>query len=218
MQVLLFSWAFLGISVISIAHEGHDSTAATQATPMEATEHNETAADGHGIVEKFKAGKLIMEHISDAHDWHLFGHTHLPLPIILYSDKGLEVFSSSRLAHEVIYNGYILDEKNHIKVVDESGNINEEASSKIIDLSITKNVASLMFSIAIMLFVFISVAKAYTRNKGKAPSGLQSFIEPIIMFIRDDIAKSSIGEKNMSATCLICLRFSFLSGLTICWV
>lgn len=196
MQVLLFSWAFLGISVISIAHEGHDSTAATQATPMEATEHNETAADGHGIVEKFKAGKLIMEHISDAHDWHLFGHTHLPLPIILYSDKGLEVFSSSRLAHEVIYNGYILDEKNHIKVVDESGNINEEASSKIIDLSITKNVASLMFSIAIMLFVFISVAKAYTRNKGKAPSGLQSFIEPIIMFIRDDIAKSSIGEKK----------------------
>jgi F-type H+-transporting ATPase subunit a len=42
------------------------------------------------------------------------------------------------------------------------------------------------------------VAKAYTNRQGKAPKGLQSFVEPLIMFIRDDVAKNSIGEKKYS--------------------
>ncbi len=54
----------------------------------------------------------------------------------------------------------------------------------------------MMISMLLMLWIFISVAKAYTRNRGKAPKGLQSFIEPLIMFVRDDVAKPSIGEKK----------------------
>ncbi|PCH96077.1 MAG: ATP synthase F0 subunit A [Bacteroidetes bacterium] len=159
---------------------------------------NEEPTDSH---EKFDAGKLILEHISDAHDWHLWdwaGHpVSIPLPIIIYDSKrGLSFFSSSRFEHgHVAYNGYAIDH-NHIIAVNEDGTKNEEASKAIFDFSITKNVTSLMISITIMLFVFISVARTYARNPDKAPTGLQSFIEPIIVFVRDDIAKASIGEKN----------------------
>ena len=64
------------------------------------------------------------------------------------------------------------------------------------DISITKNVVALWFSIVLILFVFISVAKSYKVRKGMAPKGMQSVMEPLIVFIRDDIAKSSIGEKK----------------------
>ncbi|HSH66990.1 MAG TPA: F0F1 ATP synthase subunit A, partial [Bacteroidia bacterium] len=43
-----------------------------------------------------------------------------------------------------------------------------------------------------------SIAKSYKNGKGKAPRGLQSFVEPLILFVRDDIAKPSIGEKRHS--------------------
>jgi len=196
-------WIFL-MMIAAVIAAMPERLAAQEANDHPATgEGTEAAHDGlphedaekHSENKKFDAGELIMEHIGDAHDWHLWGHTHLPLPIILYSDKGVEVFSSSKLAHGEVYNGYKLDHKK-IKAVDAQGNIDEAASERITDLSITKNVASMLFSITIMLVVFISVANAYTRNRGKAPSGLQSLIEPIILFIRDDIAKSSIGPKK----------------------
>ena len=63
------------------------------------------------------------------------------------------------------------------------------------DFSITKNVASLFISVALLLVIFFSVAGAYKKNRGKAPKGLQSFFEPIVIFIRDDIAKPNIGPK-----------------------
>ncbi|NOR87610.1 MAG: hypothetical protein GQ527_08385, partial [Bacteroidales bacterium] len=65
-----------------------------------------------------------------------------------------------------------------------------------IDISITKNVVSLWFSLALILWVFFTVAKSYKTRKGMAPKGIQSLFEPLIIFIRDDIVKSSIGEKR----------------------
>lgn len=156
--------------------------------------------EGHG--ESFDPGHMIIEHIADAHDWHLWGHTHLPLPVILYTDKGVEVFSSSNFrnhdTHELqAYTGkhytYILQDEEVL--ITEAGVINEEASSKIIDLSITKNIVTIFVVFGLMLFMFISVANAYKRNPGKAPKGLQSFLEPLIIFVRDDIAKPNIGKK-----------------------
>ena len=67
---------------------------------------------------------------------------------------------------------------------------------KVYDFSITKTVLAILLSSLLLIFVFISVANAYKRNAGKAPAGLQSLLEPLIIFIRDDIAKSSIGEKR----------------------
>jgi len=153
--------------------------------------------------EKFNAGKMILHHVVDAHDWHLITlaegtpherHISIPLPIIIYSyTKGFSCFSSAHFTnHEThqpqIYNGYKLKEE-HIVAEDDSKIID------IIDISITKNVASLLLSILLLCIVFITVARAYTKNKGKAPKGLQSFLEPLILFIRDEVVKPSIGHK-----------------------
>lgn len=159
---------------------------------------HETANTEHGAAkeEKFNIGEMITHHIADAHEWHFASteHTHfsIPLPVILYSPtKGFDVFSSSKFKNEhhalVAYNGYVLDEHEKIHSID---------GSKVYDLSITKNVASLILSAIILLLVFTAVARGYTKNKGKAPSGIQSLFEPIITYVRDDIAKPSIGEKD----------------------
>lgn len=150
--------------------------------------------------EPFNAGKMIMEHILDAHDWHLWGHTSIPLPVILYTDKGLDIFMSSKFEHghaTVIgkhYN-YQLHE-GHVIAVDAEGKEDEVATHNIKDFSITKNVAALYISIIIMLLVFLPVAKKYKANAKSAPSGLQSLLEPIILFIQDNIAIPNIGKKN----------------------
>ncbi len=148
--------------------------------------------------KKFDAGKMIIEHVADNHEWHLFGHTAIALPVIIKSDKGVEVFSSSHFGHEgkEVYAGanynYALREGS-VVVVDENGAENEEASAGLWDLSLTKNVVAMFVSMILMLWMFLSIAKSYKNNKGKAPRGLQSFIEPLIIFVRDDVAKPSIG-------------------------
>lgn len=158
--------------------------------------------------DKFNAGELIIGHITDAHDWHIAGEgehsVSVPLPVIIYSKaRGLDIFLSNKFEHgHKTYKGYKL-EKNDIVAVDEMeavdahhATVNEELTHGLWDISITKNVVSILFTFALMLWVFISVAKAYTRNPGKAPKGMQSFVEPLIIFVRDDIAKSAIGEKK----------------------
>jgi F-type H+-transporting ATPase subunit a len=139
--------------------------------------------------EKFDPGKSIMGHIGDSHDWHLFGHVSVPLPVIIYSPgSGIEIFSSARFEHgHASYNGYSLSENK--KIVREDG-------ATFYDFSITKNVAALFFSLALMVWMFMSVARAYSRRKDQAPKGMQSFMEPLILFVRDDIARPSIGEKK----------------------
>lgn len=157
------------------------------------------ATEASHVAEKFDPTKVIMEHIADSHMWHLWGHTSLPLPVILYTPKGLELFSSGNFHHGEedyvgTHNTYRLVE-DKVKVVDASGNIDELITAKILDFSITKNVAAMFISIAVLLVVFISVAKAYGNTKGKSPKGLQALVEPIVVFVRDDIAKPNIGHK-----------------------
>lgn len=143
--------------------------------------------------EKFNVGEMIFHHIQDDRGWEFAHGLTLPLPVILYSaDRGVEVFSSSRLSHGEVYNGYKL-EHGHIHRVNEAGQPLEDVHVR--DFSITKNVASLLLSAFILFFVFTSIAKSYTVNKGKAPKGLQSFLEPIVIFVRDEIAKPNLGPK-----------------------
>lgn len=182
---------YAGDSVI-VAHAEVES----HGTPAAEHEHK-----NHGE-EKFNAGKMILEHVGDAHDWHIAGHLSIPLPVIIYSEAGLDVFSSARFEHghatyhsEKTNINYKLEE-NKVVAVNEDGSVNEERTANFFDLSITKNVATLLFSVILLCWLFISVAKSYLRNPGKAPKGIQSFVEPIIIFIRDDVAKASIGEKK----------------------
>ncbi len=145
---------------------------------------------------KFNPGDFMFDHIKDAHDWHLMsvGKTHvtIPLPVILYSkNSGLHMFMSCKFKHgHADYKGFHLETSGENK-----GKILEADGSKPFDISITKNVAALFFSIFLILLIFLNVGRAYRKNPLKAPSGLQSFVEPIITFLRDDVIKPSIGPK-----------------------
>ncbi len=140
--------------------------------------------------ESFDPGEMIMHHVKDDHTWHFFGDVTLYLPVIVYSEeKGVDIFMSSRFFDEnhnsVAYKGYVL----------EHGHITMENGGHITDLSITKNVAFLFLEAIIILWIFFAVASGYKKNKGKAPKGIQSFFEPIIIFIRDEVVKPNIGPK-----------------------
>ncbi|MDO9511331.1 MAG: F0F1 ATP synthase subunit A [Bacteroidales bacterium] len=168
------------------------------------------AEDGHHTPDttkkKFDAGKMIMEHIADAHEWHIatIGHTHisLPLPVILIDNGSFHVFMSSKFHHglEAYKDFRLMTEgayKGKIVKIETLADGTESISPDLpLDFSITKNVAAIFFSVFLMIWIFMSVAGAYKKNAGHAPKGMQSFLEPIIIFVRDDIAKSSIGEKN----------------------
>lgn len=143
--------------------------------------------------EEFNAGKMIMEHVVDNHEWHIatLGHTHLtiPLPVILLCNGNIYAFWSSEFHNAThSYDGFVLEEgKIHLAA---------DPDKTVYDFSITKTVFALLISCFLLMWIFISVANRYRRNPRSAPKGLQSLLEPVIIFIRDDIAKSSIGEKK----------------------
>ena len=164
------------------------------------------SGDEHGSSEKFEAGKMITHHILDSHEWHLFdlrddeGVKHpvsVPLPIIFYhKGHGLQMFMSSKFEHgTATYKGYAMHHEN-IEYVGEGGHSSEEGEhgSGIIDFSITKNVVTVLLVALLVILLFTSIGRAYNRKPNSAPKGIQSFFEPIIMFIRDDIAVPIIGE------------------------
>ena len=162
------------------------------------------ASEEENKKEKFNAGEMIIEHIADAYEWHIMTiketHISLPLPVILIHEGKLFTFCSSKfhhghetykdfkIAHEGKYAGKIV----HISI-DENGNVIE---TRPLDLSITKLVFSLLISVFLIAWIFISISRSYKRRGIAAPKGLQSWLEPIILFVRDDIARSSIGEKK----------------------
>lgn len=178
-----------------------ETTNSTVIEPAVAESTNAHHAEG----EKLDAGKVIMEHVMDTHGWHLFGHLTIPLPVIIYqAERGLSVFMSGAFHHgEMAHGGYKLEGQKVVAVNEtadvpaEEATINEEISAGIYDISITKNVMAIFISIAIMMIIFTNVAGAYKRKgSGAAPSGLQNAIEPIILFVRDDVIKPAIGEKK----------------------
>ena len=178
---ITFLISALGLGQFSPVY-GQEKELIDEPAHVEAATHEEVV---------FKPGDMILHHVADAHSWHFFdGHYGtLFLPVILYTNGGFEVFSSSNFYDEdhkeITYNGFKLDH-GHIARVD---------GGDVLDLSITKNVASMLLSAVIMLLVFGSIASRYKKNSIAPPKGLQSFLEPIIVFVRDDIAKQNIGPK-----------------------
>ncbi len=159
-------------------------------------EHHEgevTATEKGKEKEEFAMGEMIMHHIKDEHGWEFAHGLKLSLPVILYTaDRGLEVFSSANLDHEQVYNGYHIDHKvGKIHRVDTAGKPVEGVM--VYDFSITKNVASLFLSVILLLLIFTGVNRSFVKNKGKKPTGIQRFMEPLIIFIRDDVAKANLG-------------------------
>lgn len=147
--------------------------------------------------EALNDDSFIMHHVKDAHEWHFatVGRTHitLPLPIIIYAtDRGLEIFSSSRFkdAHHqrISYAGYALNDNDKIVALDQA--------RIFYDLSITKNVAAMLVSVVMLLVTFLSAARHYTRKPQTAPSGFWALLELLICFVRDEIALPNIGQKD----------------------
>jgi F-type H+-transporting ATPase subunit a len=186
-----------------------------------AIQHEEASAEGaHAKTEKeFNPSEVILEHIADSHVWHLWGHTSIALPVILYTDKGLETFSSEKFEHgHADYTGkyytYRLV-KDKVNIVEGNDTLLSAATvlslnKKLIDFSITRNVVSMWLSMIILVIIFLSVSSAYKKREGKAPKGLQSFMEPIIMFVRDDIARPNIGYKYQRFMPLLLTVFFFI--------
>lgn len=194
LQKALMRAAFLLFTLV-ISAGGRANGNTTEAAP-------EGDAAGESA-EKFEVGPFILDHIGDSHDWHIIGHTHLPLPVILKTPGGFEVFSSAHFMgehhHPASYTGthgtYALDGK-RVVALDGAGRIDEAATAAMWDFSLTKNAVTLLFCGTLMCLLFISVARGYTKRGSSAPKGIASLLEPIILFIRDDVAKANIGEKQ----------------------
>ncbi|MFV0365046.1 MAG: F0F1 ATP synthase subunit A [Mangrovibacterium sp.] len=158
--------------------------------------HQVQAASG---AEKFDAGKYAMKEVVDHHEWHIMDigehHIAIPLPIIVYSEhSGFHAFSSSKFEHgHASYKGFELCTENPY----EGKIIERQADGSIYvpwDFSITKVVIGLLLSVIILIWVFLSVAKSMIEREGKAPRGLQNAMEPLITFVRDEVAVPCIGE------------------------
>lgn len=174
-------------------------------------------AGGHEKNEEYDPVPVIMEHVLDSHEWHLWttedeeGHEHhtsVPLPVILF-DEGVKVFMSSQFEHDHhnphLYKAEVDGLTYFIEKKDHEGNVLGETIYRLDtngdkikpwDFSITKNVLSLFVGAILIFLILYTMAKHYKKNGAVAPKGIASFLEPIVLLVRDDIAKPTIGEKK----------------------
>ncbi|MDR1876972.1 MAG: F0F1 ATP synthase subunit A [Flavobacteriaceae bacterium] len=179
------------------------------------------AESGHST-EEFNPTETAMHHVKDSHQFEVWGHDlTIYLPVILWTDNGLVLFSSEEFHGDD--NGEVVVEKNgmrftkfHEKIYYANTRKNADGdyiteSSKVIhldeehhpinktpwDFSITKNVFSLWLSLLILLVVFIASGNFYKSKKYTGvPKGIASVVEPLVVFVRDEIAIPNIGEKR----------------------
>lgn len=162
-----------------------------------------------GVKEEIK--EYINHHLLDSYDFSLTSYTTkegehkyigFPLPVILWDD-GLKVFSSSKLHHgeavAEVDGNYYKTFHNKIYKTNAAGDINLDedhhpTNTKPLDFSITKNVFTIFIVGLLMLIMFSRMAKTYKTNS--LPKGMGRFLEPIVLYIRDDIAIPNIGEKK----------------------
>jgi len=149
------------------------------------------------------------------------------LPIILF-DNGLHIFMSSKFAHgkkvaESEGNYYKLYH-NKIYKTDAEGVLqfdehHHPTNIKPLDFSITKTVVGIIIVSILVFWLFVSLAKSYAKN-GAIPKGIGRFFEPLIIYIRDEIAIPSIGHKHYKKympfllTVFFFVWFSNLIGIT----
>jgi F-type H+-transporting ATPase subunit a len=204
--------------LLSFANDNHgahtQTTASQEATTAVEKGHEEGHHEGHGEGDiRSEIKQHINHHVLDSHDFTLFAddktgkHFGFPLPVILW-DEGLHIFSSSEFHHAengaVASKGkfYVLSHHDgKIYRTDASGTLIEDAKSghptnvRPIDFSITKSVLFIIITALLMFFMFTRLAKSYAKNRG-IPKGMVRIFEPLVVFIRDEIAIPNIGEKN----------------------
>ncbi len=173
--------------------------------------------DGGRVNTKEEVEAYILHHIKDSHDFSLFSYTNdenerkhigFPLPIILWSSEGLVTFMSSEFHHND--DGHVVVEKNGLKFAKIHSKIYEldkgaatvsfddthhaTNAHKALDFSITKSVVGVLFIGLLLLFWFSRLANQYKSKK--IPTGFARVLEPLVIYVRDEIAKPNIGEKH----------------------
>lgn len=141
----------------------------------------------------------------------------IPLPIIIYSpQRGFSVFMSSKFHHgHESYKGYrIIDEHFQRELENQGFDVKKEGLNvgkiiavteadqldttiSILDLSLTRNVVQMILALTLLVWVMISIANLYKKGAGVkvAPTGMQNLMEPVITFVRDEVAKPNLGHK-----------------------
>ncbi|APG65967.1 ATP synthase F0 subunit A [Tenacibaculum todarodis] len=176
------------------------------------------SSDKDGQINTPKGIKeYIQHHLKDSHDFSLFSysndagerkHIGFPLPVIVWTSNGLKTFMSSEFHHND--DGHVLVEKGDTKLTKIHGKIYEldagastvsfdgehhaTNAHKVLDFSITKSVFGILLAALLMFLGFGSLAKGY--KKGAIPTGVGRILEPLVLYVRDDIAKPNIGEKK----------------------
>ncbi|WP_124979046.1 F0F1 ATP synthase subunit A [Nonlabens xiamenensis] len=159
----------------------------------------------------------IEHHLKDVHDFHLFSYTNnanervhvgFPLPVIVWTTDGLKVFMSSEFHHDdaaevQVQKGEATLVKYHSKIYEmeagaQSINFDEEHhpinAHKVLDFSITKSVFGLLLIGLLLVFLFAGLAKQY--KKKQIPTGFGRVLEPLVIYVRDEIARPNIGEEK----------------------
>ena len=203
-NLLLLTLGLLVGRVTTAQHDGHEST---ESHEFEGVHELEEEAG-------FDPSPFIIHHVADAYDIHLWGEgeraLHIPLPVILYSEEhGLDVFMSSafhghgELRHTEdgryeMAHGHIslVGSHDHNHAHEEGHDHDHSHEATLYDFSITKSVFGMLFIMALLLFLFGRAAASYRKNPGQAPTGLTNVLEPLVIFVRDDIAVPSLGEKK----------------------
>jgi F-type H+-transporting ATPase subunit a len=184
----------------------HADTTNVESVSVHVDEH------GPALDVRTKNKQHVLHHVKDSHDFTFFSdeaegkHYGFPLPVILW-DNGLQVFSSAAFHHgeeaaESNGNYYRLDHHDGkiYKVDGAEGQIAYDADHhgtnvKPLDFSITKSVVMILITALLMLIVFGRLAKSYAKNGGIA-TGVGRFFEPLVIYVRDEIAIPNIGEKH----------------------
>ncbi|MBQ6073962.1 MAG: F0F1 ATP synthase subunit A [Bacteroidales bacterium] len=156
----------------------------------------------------FDLNHYIFGHIGDAYGWHITTirghHISIPLPCIVF-DGGLHVFSSHRMAEH----GYTLNENGKL--------VNAATGKRPFDISITKNVCSLILSSILLVVLVLLTARWYRRHDAtkEAPRGFPGLMEMLITMVTDDIIKEGVGKdwEKYAPYLLTAFFFIFLNNL-----
>lgn len=155
-----------------------------------------SAAGGHGDGGELNIPEIVLDHLADAYEWHIASyddnHISLPLPIIVRSENtGEWHFCTAHTLPE----GFFFDAAHHGKIYEKMA---DGTSVRPIDLSMTKNVVQIWIVVAVLIIVFLSCARWYSKRDAmsEAPRGFVGMMEMLVMSINDDVIKASIGEKH----------------------
>lgn len=178
------------------------------------------ASPEQGGAEDFDMKGIIDEHLSDNYWWHITtwkdSHISIYLPVIVRAQDGKwHTFSSRRLSHGETYESFTIagDGKYAGKIVQygEDGSVYRPW-----DISITKNALALMINAAVMIVVFLSVARWYKRRPEHAvPGGFVGAVEMLVTSLEDDVIKPNVGPdyKRYTPFLLTIFFFIFINNL-----